>query len=107
MDFATPTPRALQARPLSVPNLLTYARIAAVPAVVGCLYWQDVPQHGPWLRIVVRDNGRGGATVNGNGSSSSGLAGLADRVGAVDGHLSIASPSGGPTAITIDLPTHS
>jgi signal transduction histidine kinase len=64
-------------------------------------------QHGPWLRIVVRDNGRGGATVNGNGSSSSGLAGLADRVGAVDGHLSIASPSGGPTAITIDLPTHS
>ena len=52
MDFATPTPRALQARPLSVPNLLTYARIAAVPAVVGCLYWQDVPQHGPWLRWV-------------------------------------------------------
>ena len=52
MDFATPTPRALQARPLAVPNLLTYARIAAVPAVVGCLYWQDVPQHGPWLRWV-------------------------------------------------------
>ena len=52
MDFVTPTPRALQARPLAIPNLLTYARIAAVPAVVGCLYWQDVPQHGPWLRWV-------------------------------------------------------
>jgi signal transduction histidine kinase len=64
-------------------------------------------QHGPWLRIVVRDNGRGGATVNGVRSSSSGLAGLADRVGAVDGHLSIASPSGGPTAVTIDLPFRS
>ena len=51
-------------------------------------------QHGPWLRIVVRDDGSGGATVNRIGSSSSGLAGLADRVGAVDGHLSIASPSG-------------
>ena len=64
-------------------------------------------QHGPWLRIVVRDNGRGGATVNRLGSSSSGLAGLADRVAAVDGHLSIASPSGGPTAVTIDLPFRS
>ncbi len=64
-------------------------------------------QHGPWLRIVVRDNGRGGAAVNRNGSSSSGLAGLADRVGAVDGHLSIASPPGGPTAVTVDLPSTS
>jgi signal transduction histidine kinase len=61
-------------------------------------------EHGPWLRIVVRDNGRGGAAVNGQGSTSSGLAGLADRAGAVDGHLSIASPTGGPTAITVDLP---
>ncbi len=64
-------------------------------------------QHGPWLRIVVRDNGRGGATASGNGPSSSGLAGLADRVGAVDGHLSIASPPGGPTAVTVDLPSRS
>jgi signal transduction histidine kinase len=60
-------------------------------------------QHGPWLRIVVRDNGRGGAAMNRNGASSSGLAGLADRVGAVDGHLSIASPAGGPTTVTVDL----
>jgi signal transduction histidine kinase len=62
-------------------------------------------QHGPWLRVVVRDDGRGGATVNSVGSPSSGLAGLADRVSAVDGHLSIASPPGGPTAVTVDLPT--
>ena len=62
-------------------------------------------QHGPWIRIVVRDDGRGGAAVNRIGSSSSGLAGLADRVGAVDGHLNIASPPGGPTAVTVDLPT--
>jgi signal transduction histidine kinase len=64
-------------------------------------------QHGPWLRIVVRDNGRGGAALNRLGSSSSGLAGLAERVGAVDGQLSIASPPGGPTAITVDLPSYS
>jgi signal transduction histidine kinase len=62
-------------------------------------------QHGPWLRIVVRDDGQGGAAVNRVGSSSSGLAGLADRVSAVDGHLSLASPPGGPTAVTVDLPT--
>jgi signal transduction histidine kinase len=64
-------------------------------------------EHGPWLRIVVRDDGHGGAAVNRVGSSSSGLAGLADRVSAVDGHLSIASPTGGPTAVTVDLPFHS
>jgi signal transduction histidine kinase len=64
-------------------------------------------QHGPWLRIVVRDNGQGGAAVERLGPSSSGLAGLADRVSAVDGHLSIASPPGGPTAVTVDLPSHS
>lgn len=62
-------------------------------------------QHGPWLRIVVRDNGCGGAALSRAGSASSGLAGLADRVGAVDGHLSIASPAGGPTAVTVDLPS--
>ena len=64
-------------------------------------------QHGPWLRIVVRDNGRGGAAIERLGSSSSGLAGLADRVTAVDGYMSIASPPGGPTAVTVDLPSQS
>src|SRR6478735_973342 len=47
-----PLPVRPLARPLAVPNLLTYARIAAVPAVVACLYWQDVPQHGERLRWV-------------------------------------------------------
>jgi len=50
MDIVTP--RAIEARPLAVPNLLTYARIAAVPAVVACLYWQDILQGGEWLRWV-------------------------------------------------------
>ncbi len=69
-------------------------------ASVSCI------QHGPWLRLVVRDDGRGGAVVNRLGSSSSGLAGLTDRVAAVDGHLSLASPPGGPTVVTVDLPCH-
>jgi CDP-diacylglycerol---glycerol-3-phosphate 3-phosphatidyltransferase len=40
------------ARPLALPNLLTYGRIAAVPVVVACMYWQDILQGGLWLRWV-------------------------------------------------------
>jgi cardiolipin synthase len=41
-----------QTRTFSVPNLLTYARIVAVPAVVACMYWSDILQGGLWLRWV-------------------------------------------------------
>ena len=34
--------RPLPARPLALPNLLTYGRIAAVPVVVGLMYWQSI-----------------------------------------------------------------
>jgi len=44
--------RPVPARPLALPNLLTYSRIAAVPMVVGCLYYQDILQGGLWLRWV-------------------------------------------------------
>lgn len=37
---------------LALPNLLTYARIAAVPLVVACMYWQAILQGGLWLRLV-------------------------------------------------------
>lgn len=64
-------------------------------------------QHGRWVRIVVRDDGNGGARISSVGSSSSGLSGLTERVLAVDGHLGITSPDGGPTIITVDLPLQS
>ena len=63
-------------------------------------------QHGPWLRLVVRDDGIGGAQLSRVGSSSSGLIGLADRVRAVDGRIDIVSPLRGPTVVTVDLPLH-
>jgi cardiolipin synthase (CMP-forming) len=50
MTTAT-TPRS-PTRTFSLPNLLTYARIAAVPAVVACMYWSDILQGGLWLRWV-------------------------------------------------------
>ena len=40
------------ARAFALPNLLTYARIAAVPVVVGCMYLQSVLGYGLWLRWV-------------------------------------------------------
>ncbi len=42
----------LPANPLSLPNILTYARIAAVPVVVGLLFWQSLMGGGLWLRWV-------------------------------------------------------
>jgi len=39
-------------RALAIPNLLTYARIAAVPMVVACMYWQALLAGGMWLRWV-------------------------------------------------------
>jgi cardiolipin synthase len=44
--------RRLPARPLSLPNVLTYARIAAVPVVVGLLFWQSIFGGPLWLRWV-------------------------------------------------------
>jgi cardiolipin synthase len=35
---------------LSLPNLLTYARIAAIPVVVGCIYAQSIMDGPLWLR---------------------------------------------------------
>jgi cardiolipin synthase len=42
----------LPARPLALPNILTYARIAAVPVVVALMFWQSILEGGLWLRWV-------------------------------------------------------
>jgi cardiolipin synthase (CMP-forming) len=44
--------RRLPARPLALPNLLTYGRIAAVPVVVALLYWESIFDGPLWLRWV-------------------------------------------------------
>jgi signal transduction histidine kinase len=53
-----------------------------------------------YLAIEVRDDGGGGATISPGG----GLAGLRDRVGALDGSLAVTSPPGGPTEVRVELP---
>jgi signal transduction histidine kinase len=59
----------------------------------------NVSRVGDTLRVLVRDDGIGGANPQGQG-----LTGLADRVSGVDGHLTITSPDGGPTTVDVELP---
>jgi signal transduction histidine kinase len=59
-----------------------------------------VQQDGDRLHIIVTDDGVGGADP----ARGTGLAGLAKRAESVDGTLEIASPPGGPTLLTVDLP---
>ena len=55
---------------------------------------------GGLLRVVVEDDGPGGAVL----APGHGLAGLTDRLLAVDGELTVDSPRGGPTRLTGTLP---
>jgi signal transduction histidine kinase len=54
------------------------------------------------LRVRVSDDGCGGAQAGARG----GLAGLADRIRTVDGRLQLSSPPGGPSVVTVELPSH-
>jgi signal transduction histidine kinase len=73
-------------------NIAKHARATSAEVLV----WRD----GDLLRVVVSDDGRGGADP----ARGTGLRGLTQRVGSVDGVLYIDSPPGGPTTITAELP---
>src|SRR5919198_1259230 len=66
----------------------------------------SVERVGDRLRVVVTDDGRGGATLDAGGGGS-GLRGLAQRAAAGDGALALHNPPGGPTTITVELPCES
>ena len=59
-----------------------------------------ITRHRDLLIVEVIDDGAGGADP----ARGTGLRGLADRVAAVDGHLTVTSPPGGPTVIRAELP---
>jgi len=59
-----------------------------------------ITDDGRILRVLVEDDGKGGAAVEPGG----GLAGLAARVAAIDGTLTVTSPPGGPTRVEAILP---
>ncbi|MFH9067981.1 sensor histidine kinase [Streptomyces alboflavus] len=52
------------------------------------------------LSLTVRDDGTGGADP----ARGSGLTGLADRLAVLDGTLTVTSPPGGPTVLTLEIP---
>ncbi|MBF9130615.1 sensor histidine kinase [Plantactinospora sp. S1510] len=60
----------------------------------------DVTYTGTVLRITVADDGRGGADP----AHGSGLRGVRRRLGTFDGVLTLDSPVGGPTLVTVEIP---
>lgn len=62
--------------------------------------WIQLTYDGTRLRAVVGDDGRGGTDT----SRGTGLAGIRRRLGAFDGTMSLISPVGGPTIVTLEIP---
>jgi len=60
----------------------------------------SVSADGDRVLVQVLDNGKGGAHLG----KGHGLAGLADRLAAVEGELDVVSPVGGPTVLTAEIP---
>jgi signal transduction histidine kinase len=67
----------------------------------GSRAWVSVEPRGDVVVVEVRDDGVGGAALDGGGS---GLRGLADRVGALDGTLRVESPPGRGTCLHAEIP---
>lgn len=61
----------------------------------------SIRRWGETLEVAVSDDGRGGARLDGGGT---GLAGLAERLAALGGTLSVSSPDGGPTTVRVEVP---
>lgn len=76
-------------------------------ATVDLLDLVDVSRAPAALRIQVHDDGIGGAHLAAPGAdgSGTGLSGLAERVSTIDGTLTVDSPPGGPTTVSVTLPT--
>ncbi|MBM0127940.1 sensor histidine kinase [Pimelobacter simplex] len=107
LDMAVPVELALD-----VPGRLPAPVESAVYfAVAECLAntakhagagqsWVTLRYDGAVLRAEVGDDGRGGADPR----SGSGLPGVAARLAAFDGILSVSSPTGGPTVVSWEVP---
>ncbi|TWP34578.1 sensor histidine kinase [Leekyejoonella antrihumi] len=61
--------------------------------------WICTARDGGRVLVEVGDDGRGGAVITG-----SGLHGVTRRLAALDGKMSLSSPQGGPTVITMEVP---
>jgi signal transduction histidine kinase len=73
-------------------NVAKHARASAARVRLG--------HDGGRLRVTVSDDGRGGAAATAGG----GLHGVERRLAAFDGTVSLTSPVGGPTVVTLEIP---
>jgi signal transduction histidine kinase len=95
----------IEERPLPVVETAAYFVVAEALTNVakhapGASAEVRLSQRDDQLFVSVSDDGPGGASTD----TGSGLAGLRQRTEALDGTLTVASPSGGPTTITAVLP---
>jgi PAS domain S-box-containing protein len=95
----------LDARPAAAVESTAYFVVAE--ALTNVARYSDasradvrVVRDGDRLIIEVRDDGRGGADAG----AGSGLRGLADRVAAFEGQITVESPPGGGTTLRAELP---
>ncbi|MCC9309471.1 sensor histidine kinase [Kitasatospora sp. RB6PN24] len=96
-DLAERPPTALEsAAYFAVSELLANVTKHAAASQV----WIEVGHTDGMLRVVVTDDGRGGADP----ALGTGLRGVERRLAAFDGVLAISSPSGGPTIATLEIP---
>ncbi|GAA3212790.1 sensor histidine kinase [Actinocorallia longicatena] len=89
-----PSPPIESAVYFTVTELLANAakHSSATEVLIGFEHDDDL------LRVIVRDDGRGGARFG------TGLLGVQKRLAAFDGSLTLSSPIGGPTAVTMEIP---
>ncbi len=62
--------------------------------------WVELGHEHGLLRVVVGDDGRGGADPD----SGTGMRGVMRRLAAFDGTMAVSSPDGGPTIVTLEVP---
>ncbi|MGH8921748.1 MAG: sensor histidine kinase, partial [Actinomycetes bacterium] len=95
----------LPGRPLAPVESAVYFAAAEALANIGRHSggqgaWLRVDHVDGVLRVVVGDDGRGGADPR----RGSGLRGIERRLAAFDGTLTVTSPAGGPTELTMEVP---
>ncbi|NMH80868.1 sensor histidine kinase [Pseudonocardia xinjiangensis] len=120
VDSGLPAALATLADRSPVPVQLDVTLPARPPAEVEAAAWfiagealANVAKHSgaaqAWVRartsggavvLEIGDDGRGGADPAGG----TGLVGLADRVSVLGGRITLSSPDGGPTLLTVELP---
>ncbi|MGC9670168.1 sensor histidine kinase [Planosporangium sp. 12N6] len=101
VDLEVPDPGRLDAAVESTAYFVLAEALTNVAKHSGADECQvTVRREGDRLVVAVTDNGVGGAAL----AKGHGLAGLADRVHAVGGELTVTSPSGGPTTVRAMLP---